>query len=294
MTAEVAPAPARSLSASARVLARPLTEGAVGLLVTALLVLAITSVVLPRVSLRGLPLNVLLRDSTPFPGRGTAGAVALAMGRSGALLLAALGGAALLGIGAGVVHAVARSRPLRAAAWALGTAGVALPSFFWAMLLQLAVIAVFARTGKLLFPSQGYGLDRHLVLPALALGARPVAYLFRTTAVALEEGRHADFIRLARAKGLSERRVLARHLLPTAAPAVLGGVGLAARSALSSLAIIEYVYDWHGAGYGFIWALAAGDGRLVTALVLAFATLFALVGSATAIGARLLDPRVER
>lgn len=63
--------------------------------------------------------------------------------------------------------------------------------------------------------------------------------------------------------------------------------------ALSSLAIIEYVYDWHGAGYGLIWALAAGDGRLVTALVLAFATLFTLVGGATAIAAHLLDPRVE-
>ena len=294
MDADLIASSSHSPPQSARVLLRLLAEGLVGLLLTAGLVVLITEAVLSRVSLQGLTLNVLLRESTPFPGQGTAGALAVAIRRSGALLLAALGGAALLGIGTGVAYALAGSRLVRTATWALGTAGVALPSFFWAMLLQLAVIAVVVRTDVLLFPTQGYGLDRHLVMPALALGARPVAYLFRTTAVAVEEAKHHDFIRLARAKGLGEGYILFRHLLPTTAPAVLGGLGLAARSALSSLAIIEYVFDWHGAGYGFIWAVARGDQRLATAIAVAFAVLFALVGSGAAIGSRLLDPRIAR
>lgn len=277
-----------------RVLLRPLAEGLVGLALTAALVLAITHAVLDRVSLQGLTLNVILRASSPFPDMGTARAVAVALGRSGTLLLAALGGAALLGIGTGVAFAVTRSRLVRGGVWALGTLGVTLPSFCWALLLQLAVIAAAARGGAPPLPFQGYGLDRHLLLPALALGLRPVAIVFRTTATALEDAKHQDFIRLARAKGLSQRRVLLGHLLPIALPTALGGLGLAARGALSSLAIIEYVFDWHGAGYGFIWALARGDRALVTAIALAFALLFALVGGGMAVGSRLLDPRIER
>ncbi len=250
--------------------------------------------VLARASLRGVTLNLILRRTSPFQGLSTAEALAIALGRSAALLLLALGGATLLGIGAGVAFALARSRPARAVVWALGTVGVALPSFVWALLLQLAVIALYARTGRLPFPTQGYGLDRHLVLPALALGARPVAYLFRTTAAAVEEVRHADFVRLAWAKGLGEGYILFRHLLPSAAGAVLGGVGLAARGALSSLAIVEYFFEWHGAGFGFIEAVARGNTSFATALALAFATLFALVGGGVTIGARLLDPRLER
>ncbi len=294
MDADLATGSARPSPGAACVLLRPLAEALVALALTAALVLVATDAVLDRVSVQGLTLNVLLRDSPPFPGLGTAGAGGLALRRSGVLLLAALGGAALLGVGAGVAYATTRFRFLRAASWALGTVGVALPSFFWAMLLQLAVIAIVVRTGRLVLPTQGYGLDRHLLLPALALGARPVAYLFRTTATAVEEARHHDFIRLARAKGLDERRVLLRHLLPTAAPAILGGLGLATRGALSSLAIVEYVFDWQGAGYGFIWAVIRGDQRLASALAVAFALLFALVGGATTIGSRLLDPRIAR
>ena len=288
------PHPLRHFARVGRALLRPLVEGAIGLATTAILVVVITDTVLSRVSLSGVTLNIILRSTSPFRGLGTSEAVAVAVGRSGALLLAALGGAALVGIGAGIAFALSSSRTTRAVTWGLGTVGVALPSFFWAMLLQLAIVTIAVRTGKLLLPSQGYGLDRHLVMPALALAARPIAYLFRTTAVAVEETRHADFIRLARAKGLGPGHILFRHLLPNTAPAVLGGLALAARSTLSSLAIIEYVFDWHGAGYGFIYAVATGDQRLATALVVTFAVLFALVGSATGIAARLIDPRIER
>lgn len=294
MDASVSTRPAHRLQYYAQFLLRPLAEGLAGLLVTGLLVAALAELVLARVSLQGFTLNILLRNLRPFGNLGTREAFALALGRSGVLLLTAFALAALVGVGAGIVYALSGSRPIRAVAWTLGTAGVALPSFFWAMLLQLAVIALFARTGRLLLPTQGYGLDRHVVLPALALGVRPVAYLFRTTAAAVEEARHAEYVRLARAKGLGEGYILRRHLLPTTAGAVLGGMNLAARGTLSSLAIIEYVFDWHGAGFGFIYAVANGDRHLATALVVAFAVLFALVGSATTIGARLLDPRLER
>lgn len=294
MDVEVATNPSRALPRYARALLRPVAEGLAGLLLTATLVALLADAVLARVSLQGSTLGVLLRGIRPFGALGTREALVVAVGRSGVLLLVALALAALVGGGAGVAFALSGSRAVRAVAWALGTVGVALPSFFWAMLLQLAVVIVYGRTGALLVPTQGYGLDRHLVLPALALGARPVAYLFRTTAVAVEEARHAEYVRLARAKGLGEGAILVRHLLPSTAGAVLAGAGLAARSALSSLAIVEYVFAWYGAGFGFIHAVATGDRRLATALVVAFAVLFALVGGGTALGARLLDPRIAR
>jgi ABC-type dipeptide/oligopeptide/nickel transport system permease component len=289
-----AAAPSRPAFRPGLVVLRSLLEALAALAATAVLVVWIADAALSNVAIGDLTLNVLLGSVDPFRGMTTAEALGTAMQRTGALLLAALAGASALGIALGMVFSLSVFGPLRAVAWAVGTAGVALPSFFWAMLLQLAAVSAFLVTGQRPLPVQGFGLDEHLLLPAIALGARPAAYLFRTTASAFEDVRHGDYVRAARAKGLLERVVVVRHMLPNAGPAILGGFGIAARSALSSAAIVEYVFTWNGAGFGFIQAVARGDVALATAIALAFALLFALVGVAVSVGARLADPRVER
>lgn len=226
-------------------------------------------------------IGVLLRGTDPFRGMATAEALGTAVGRSGALLLTALAAAALLGGAAGTAYAFAPSRALRGAAWAVGTLGVALPSFFWAMVLQLVVVLWYGRTGHLLLPTSGFGLDAHLVLPALALAARPAAYLFRTTATALDEARRGDYVRTARAKGLLESVIASRHVVPNAVPGIANGVALAMRTSLSSLAIVEYVFSWNGAGFGFIHALANGRIAFATLVLLAFVALFTAITLAT-------------
>lgn len=261
------------------------------LALTAVIVAVLTQAALANVDINSLTLSIIMRGSDPFREMDVPEATAVAMGRSGALLLVALGAATLVGLAAGVAYALSGSRVVRGVSWAIGTAGVSLPSFFWAMLLQLAVVLVFLRTETRFLPTSGFGLDEHLVLPAIAVAARPAAYIFRTTATALEDVRHDDYVRSARAKGLIESLIARRHIFPNAGPAVVAGFGIAARSALSSLAIIEYVFSWNGAGFGFIHSIANDRVDLAIALAVAFALVFTLVSIAVAVLARALDPR---
>jgi ABC-type dipeptide/oligopeptide/nickel transport system permease component len=139
-------------------------------------------------------------------------------------------------------------------------------------------VVIYFRTGLRPLPIAGYGVDEHLVLPALALGLRPAAYIFRLTAIAVEEIRHRDYVRTGVAKGLLDRQLLIRHVLPNAWPAIVAATVLGARAALSSLLIVEFVYIWGGAGTLFVQTLA--QRRLEVALQIAIAF---------AIGSLLLD-----
>ena len=240
--------------------------------------------------LDALTIGILLRGIDPFRDMTVLEALATSLGRSGALLLAALAAAVVVGVSTGAAYALSGLGPVRAAAWAVGTVGVSLPSFFWAMLLILVVVLVYGRTGTLLLPTSGFGLDEHVVLPAIALAARPAAYIFRTTATALEDVRHGDYVRTAHAKGLLGSAVARRHILPNAAPAMIAAFALAARTALSSLAIVEYVFSWHGAGFGFIHALANGRAAFATLIALSFALVFAALAVGMDAFARRFTP----
>lgn len=258
---------------------------------TSLLVVYLVDLALSRGGLGAQTLGLLLRGTDPFRGSTVAEAVAAAAGRSAALLVAAFAAAAAIGFVSGLAYAFSSSRTLRAVVWGLGTVGASLPSFFWTMLLVLTVVLVHGRTGTRILPISGFGLDEHLVLPALALAARPAAYVFRTTATALDMVRHADYVRTAHAKGLLGSAVAQRHILPNAAPAILTGLGLAAHTTLSSLAIVEYVFSWHGAGYAFIHSLAQGRVALATAIGILVALCFMAVGAGIELLARRASPR---
>jgi ABC-type dipeptide/oligopeptide/nickel transport system permease component len=267
--------------------ARPLLWGVASTLATALLVVWITDFAITAAPLGDLTLGVLLAGRAPFRDLSLPEAVWTAASRSGILIAAALIAAVVMGVSAGAAFAFSRSPVVRGAAWALGTVGASLPSFFWAMLLQLVVILVYLRTQRLLAPvSGGFGVDQHLILPAMALAMRPAAYIFRTTASALDEARHAPHVVTAWAKGLGPSLVARRHVTRNAAPAMLAGIGLGAKTALSSLAIVEFVFTWNGAGYGFILSVATGNVAFASAIALVFAIALAALGGLVAIATR--------
>ena len=256
---------------------RTIGPGVLTLILTAVGVAIVTRLVLERVSLDGLVLNLLLRNRDPYVGMSLPNAVLVAIGRSLVLIVGATAIATVFGLVFAILHFAARVRVLRGFAWALGTVGVSLPSFFWAMLLQLLVISWYLATGEGILPTTGYGLDEHIILPLLALALRPTAYVFRTTATALEEIASRDYVRTARAKGLGKRLVLVRHMFPNARPTFVAGVGYASRSVLSSLAIVEYLFPWNGAGLAFIYAVANRNVDFAVALAVALASIFALL-----------------
>jgi peptide/nickel transport system permease protein len=264
--------------------------GVVSLVATALLVVWITDFAINAAPLGDLTLGLLLAGRAPFQGLTLAEALWTAVSRSAILLGAALAAAIALGVLAGAAFSFSRSGIVRAAAWAVGTVGASLPSFFWAMLLQLVVILVYLRTQRLLAPvSGGFGLDQHLILPAIALAMRPAAYIFRTTATALDEASHAPHVVTAWAKGLGPSLVARRHVARNAAPAVLAGMALGAKTALSSLAIVEFVFTWNGAGYAFILSVATGNVAFASSIALVFAVALACMGGLVALATRAVN-----
>ncbi|HUG05349.1 MAG TPA: ABC transporter permease subunit [Candidatus Limnocylindria bacterium] len=266
---------------------QPFVWGVVSLVATALLVIWITDLAIHAAPLDDLTLGLLLRGRAPFRDLTLAEALWTAVSRSAILLGAAVAAAVAIGVGAGAAFAFSRSPLMRGPAWVVGTVGASLPSFFWAMVLQLVVVIVYLRTGRLLAPvGGGFAVDAHLILPAIALAMRPAAYIFRTTATALEDARHAPHVVTAWAKGLGPLLVAQRHVGRNAAPAILAGIALGAKTALSSLAIIEFVFTWNGAGYGFILAVATGNVAFASAIALVFAVALSLLGGLVAVATR--------
>jgi len=224
--------------------------------------------------------QIFREESNPF---------AAAIGSSAILLAAAMAGAVLLGVPAGIAYGWSGNRVLKGLAWSASTLAASLPAFFWAVAIELVMVLIWVQMGIRFLPTAGFGIDDHLVLPALALGIRPAAYIFRLTATAVEEIRHTDYVRTAIAKGLGARQILPRHVLPNAAPNIIAATVLGARGALSSLVLIEYVFIWGGAGLLFVQALGNRRLELATELALSFA-----VGSALlALAAELARARVR-
>jgi peptide/nickel transport system permease protein len=267
----------------------PVLRGVVSLVVTALFLVWIVDTTLAQLRPGDTALSLLLQGKTPFRDLSLPAAVWTAVSRSAILLGAALAIAVTIGVAAGATYAFSSWRVLRAAAWSIGTVGASLPSFFWAMLLQLVVILFYLRTQRLLAPvAGGFGVDAHLILPAIALGLRPAAYIFRTTATALDDARHLPHVTTALAKGLGPTPIATRHVARNAAPAVIAGLALGAKTSLSSLAIVEYVFTWNGAGFGFILAVANGNVPFAASIALVFAVALAILSSAVEVTTRVV------
>jgi peptide/nickel transport system permease protein len=241
-----------------------------------------------RLDTRELRANSLLMNTTQLFRQDSNPFIA-AVGSSAILMLTAMVGAVAIGVPAGIAYGWSGGGPLKTIAWSLSTLAFSLPAFFWAVVIELVMILLWVRMGVRFLPTAGFGIDEHLVLPSLALGIRPAAYIFRLSATAVEEIRHADYVRTAIAKGLGAQQILPRHVLPNAAPNIVAATVLAARGALSSLVLIEYVFIWGGAGLTFVQALGNGRMELAVALALSFA-----VGSALlALAADLVRARVR-
>src|SRR5437660_3445295 len=220
--------------------------------------------------------NSLLMNTSQLV-RSEANAVGAAVGSSAILRLTSIAGAIAVGVPAGIAYGWSTSRALRALAWSVSTLASSLPAFFWAVAIELVMIWLWAQFRIQVLPTAGFGIDGHLLLPSLALAIRPAAALFRPTTTAVVEIRHADYVRTAIAKGLSERVLLARHVLPNASPNIIAATVLAARAALSSLVIVEYVFIWGGAGLTFVQALGNRRLELASELALSFAVGSALL-----------------
>jgi ABC-type dipeptide/oligopeptide/nickel transport system permease component len=193
------------------------------------------------------------------------------------LAVLAIGGALALGVPFGFYLATHAPRQVATALRSFTNLGVALPAFFLAFLLQVAAVELSKSAGHPVVPTTGFGLDGHLVIPALALAFAPFAYVTRLVALGASDLNARDFVRTARAKGLSEAAVIYGHIAPNMvgalSEAALGGL----RLVLGALVIVEYLVVWPGLGFLLLRAIRVQDGTVLLLGITILGTLFLLL-----------------
>ncbi len=165
--------------------------------------------------------------------------------------------------------------------------GISFP-VYWVGLILILVFAVMLRW----LPPSGYGGIEYLILPALALGSRSIAFLARVTRSAMLDVLGSDFVRTARAKGQSERLVITRHALRNALIPIITVLGLDFGYYLTGSILTETIFSWPGLGRYVVNAIARRDLPAIQGSVLFLSTVFVLVNLITDLAYAKADPRV--
>jgi oligopeptide transport system permease protein len=226
--------------------------------------------------------------STQFPNRQVSDIIAAQAPRSLLLGSLALAWALLVGLPAGVLAAVRANTWMGYALTAVASVSLALPSFLVGTLL---IYLLSVRFG--LLQTSGWGTWQQMLMPALALGLAPLGYIIRIVRGTMLETLAQDYVQAARAKGLTQRRVLWLHVvrnslipLVTAAGPILGLI-------IAGAFIIENIFSIPGIGRYFVTAVRARDDGVVMGLTVVI-TLTIIVGNLLAdVLYAFLDPRVR-
>jgi len=207
---------------------------------------------------------------------------------SAALAIFGLVFAITLGIPAGVISAVYRGSFADLSMMTAAVLGIAVPNF---VLASLAILVfVF---GLEMFPAAGWGTMRQVILPAFCLGAPVAAYIARLTRAGMLEVLNREHVRTAMAKGLSQRAVILKHVLPGAMLPVVSYLGPATAGVLTGSLVLEKIFAIPGMGSHFINAALQRDYTLAMGMVLTYTLLLFVMNSIVDISYAVIDPRVK-
>lgn len=168
--------------------------------------------------------------------------------------------------------------------------GISLPSFVVSLLL-----AVIFGSYLGILPLSGYinrGIQ-YLILPSIALGLRPTAVISRLTRSSMLETSQMDFVRTARAKGISEFAVVRKHILRNALVPVVTSIGSWFASLLAGTFFVEYMFNWPGIGLLLISSIEKLDFPLLQAAILLAGVIFVITNIVIDIVYSFLDPRIR-
>jgi peptide/nickel transport system permease protein len=204
------------------------------------------------------------------------------------LMAAAILAELVLGLTMGIVAAIRRGRPADGALMVTSFVFVSAPQFVVGILL-LYVFAV--QLGW--FPIGGYGRLEHVVLPALTLGLLGAGWYSRMVRSSMLDVLNQDFIRTARAKGLTRWRVLFRHALPNAILPVIAMIGIDIGLFMSGIVVVESVFGWPGVGQLAWQAIQRVDIPIIMGVTLVSAVFIVLGNLLADLVAPLIDPRIK-
>ncbi|ERF79206.1 ABC transporter permease subunit [Gallibacterium anatis] len=224
--------------------------------------------------------------------------------------------AVIIGIPIGILAAIKRGSIFDHSVMAISLTGYSMPIFWWGLLLMLLVSVqwnltpvsgridaeywVDSVTGFMLIDSWLSGEPgafksavMHLILPSIVLGTIPLAVISRMTRSSMLEVLGEDYIRTARAKGLSSMRVIVVHALRNALIPVVTVIGLIVGQLLSGAILTETIFSWPGIGKWVIEAIRARDYPVVQSAVLIIATIIILVNLLVDLLYGVVNPRIR-
>lgn len=219
------------------------------------------------------------------------------------LALSAMLFATVIGITLGVIAAVKKDTWMDTGSVFASVLGISAPSFFMGIVLAylfgfvLSEYTGLEMTGSLyaVDPFKGRSLQlKNLILPAITLGIRPLAIITQLTRSAMLDVLNQDYIRTARAKGLSQRIIVVKHALRNALNPVITAVTGWFAELLAGAFFVEYIFGWKGIGKITVDALEKLDFPVVMGSVLITATFFIFVNMLADLLYGVVDPRIRK
>ncbi len=244
-----------------------------------------------------------LRESFTKQGKPVGEIIAETLPNTAILAVASISIALCIGIIFGVFSALYKDTWLDKTIQILSTLGMSVPSFFSAILFAWLFGYVLHKYTHLEMTGSLYELDdfgeqthlklKNLILPAVVLGIRPLAVVIQLMRNSLLEVFNQDYIRTARAKGLSEINIIKNHAIKNAMNPVVTAISGWFASLLAGAVFVEYIFNWNGLGKEIVDALNNLDLPVIMGSVIVIATMFVFINILVDLVYAWLDPRVN-
>ena len=219
------------------------------------------------------------------------------------LALVSITMAFVLGVLFGSVAAICKDTWIEKAILLITSLGMSLPSFFAAILIAWIFAFLLADyTGLSMFGSL-YGVDdfgggeyvdlKNIILPAVTLGIRPLSVICELTKSTMKEVLQQDYIRTAKAKGLSMFRIIKNHALRNTLNPVVSSISSWFASLLAGAVFVEYIFDWKGVGVVIVDSLEKYDFPVLMGTLIVICIMLVIINILTDIVYAFLDPRIK-
>ena len=244
-----------------------------------------------------------LRESFQKSGKKVSAVISETLPNTAVLALSAITIAIIIGMLLGILSAIYKDSFFDRITAIISTLGMSVPSFFSAILFAWFFGFVLHEFTGLEMTGSLYEVDdfgegstlqlKNLLLPAIVLGIRPLAVIIQLMRNSLLEILNEDYVRTAKAKGLSTFNVIRKHALKNALNPVITAISGWFASMLAGAVFIEYIFNWNGLGKEIVNALNTLDLPIIMGSVLVIASLFIIINILVDIIYRWLDPRIR-
>ncbi|MEZ4778356.1 MAG: ABC transporter permease [Flavobacteriaceae bacterium] len=245
-----------------------------------------------------------LRESFQKNGKSVSSVIAETLPNTAILAISAITIAMILGVFLGIVSVLFKDRFLDKFIQLVSTLGMSVPSFFSAIIFAWLFGFVLHQYTNLNMTGSLYEVDdfgegtyiqwKNLILPSIVLGIRPLGVVTQLMRNSLLEVLSQDYIRTAKAKGLSFAKIIRKHALKNSLNPVVTAISGWFASMLAGAVFVEYIFGWNGLGKEIVDALNTLDLPIIMGAVLVIATLFILINIFVDIMYGWLDPKISR